>query len=307
MPKKTSIGGQAVIEGVMMKGPDKAAVAVRKPDGEIQVDIKKSIPYNKRNKFLALPIIRGAAALVDSLVNGIKYLEYSASFYDDGTQEEESKFDLFIKKTLGDKAEKVAMVLSLLVSFGVAIALFMVLPTFVANFLKKAIDNTVIINLIEGLIRIIIFVIYIYFISKLKDIQRVFEYHGAEHKTIFCYESGIELTPENAAKFGRLHPRCGTNFLIVVMFVSIIVFSFMGWPGIIMRVVSRVVFLPLIAGLSYEVIKWMGRSDSKLVGILAYPGLMMQKLTTREPDESQLEVAIAALKAVIPEGGNDNW
>lgn len=305
MAKKTSIGGQAVIEGVMMRGPEKIATAVRKPDGEIEVKIENNVPLTRRNKAAGLPIIRGAVGLVDSLVVGIKTLTYSASFFEE--EEEETKFDKYMKKKLGDKAEDVYIGISLAISFVIAVGLFFILPTYSANFIEKITPNPVIINFLEGLIRLIIFLIYIYLISKLKDIQRVFQYHGAEHKSIFCYEQGIELTPENAMKFERLHPRCGTNFLLTVMLVSILVFSFLGWPSLLWRILSRVILLPLIAGISYEFIKWLGKSESRLAKILSYPGLMLQNLTTREPDEKQIEVAIAALTAVIPERKDDKW
>lgn len=305
MGKKTSIGGQAVIEGVMMRGPKKIGIAVRKPDGEIEVDIQDSLPFTKRNRILSAPIIRGSAALVDSLGTGIKSLTYSASFFEDA--DEESKFDKFLKKKFGDKAENMIMGFSLVLSFIIAIAVFIGIPTYLASLIDRITQNTIIKNLLEGVIRLIIFIAYIYLISKLKDIQRVFEYHGAEHKSIFCYEAGEELTPENAMKYKRFHPRCGTNFLLIVMIISIFLFSFFGWPGVAMRIISRIIFLPVVAGLSYELIKWLGRSDSRLAKILVYPGLMLQKLTTREPDEKQLEVAIEALKAVLPDGEDDNW
>ncbi len=305
MAKKTSIGGQAVIEGVMMRGPKKIAIAVRKPDGEIIVDVKDSLPLTKRNKILSIPIIRGTVALFDSLGTGIKSLTYSASFFDE--EETESKFDKFLKEKLGDKAEGVIMGFSLALTFIIAIAIFVGIPTYSANIIDKVTQNSILKNLFEGLVRLIIFIAYIYLISKLKDIQRVFEYHGAEHKSIFCYEAGEELTPENAKKYERLHPRCGTNFLLIVMFISIILFSFLGWPGIIMRIISRIVLLPVVAGLSYELIKWLGKSESGLAKVISYPGLMLQYLTTREPDKKQLEVAIAALKAVLPDGEDDNW
>jgi uncharacterized protein YqhQ len=304
MGKKTSIGGQAVIEGVMMRGPQKVATAVRKPDGEIDIRIENNVPLTKRNKLFGLPIIRGAVALFDSLSIGIKTLSYSASFFE---EEEESKFDKYIKKEFGDKAESFYMWFSLALSIAIAVGLFFILPTYAANFIKKLTLNSIVINLIEGLIRLIIFLVYIYLISKLEDIQRVFQYHGAEHKSIFCYEQGLPLTPENAAKFKTLHPRCGTNFLLIVMIVSIFVFAFLGWPNFVWRIISRVILLPVIAGISYEFIKWLGKSESTLAKVLSYPGLMLQKLTTREPDEKQLEVAIAALLAVIPEGEDDIW
>ncbi|EYE89811.1 membrane protein [Fervidicella metallireducens AeB] len=300
MSGRTNIGGQAVIEGVMMRGPKKVAVAVRKPDGEIEVKVEDNVPLSQRNKFFSLPLIRGAVGLIDSLTIGIKTLTYSASFYED--EDEESEFDKFLKRKLGDKAESFIMGFALMLSFVIAFALFFALPTLAANVIKKISDNSVLINLVEGIIRLIVFLIYIFLISKMRDIQRVFEYHGAEHKSIFCYEAKVPLTPENASKYGTLHPRCGTNFLLIVMIISIIFFGFLGWPNLLLRIISRIVFLPLIAGISYELIKWFGKSNSPIARILSYPGLMLQKLTTREPDARQLEVAIAALKAVIPEG-----
>lgn len=304
MARKTSIGGQAVIEGVMMRGPEKVAIAVRKPDGEIEVDVRDNVPLTKRNKLLSVPLIRGSVSLIDSLSTGMKSLTYSASFFE---EEEESKFDKFLKNRLGDKAEGAIMGFSMVLSFVIAIAIFVGIPTYSASLIGKLTHNSLLKNLLEGLIRLIIFILYIYLISKMKDIQRVFEYHGAEHKSIFCYEAGEELTPENAKKYKRLHPRCGTNFLLIVMLISIVLFSFLGWPGVVMRIISRIIFLPVVAGLSYELIKWLGKSESALARILSYPGLMLQNLTTREPDEKQLEVAIAALKAVIPSGEDDNW
>lgn len=305
MSKKTNIGGQAVIEGVMMRGPKKVAIAVRKPDGEIEIDVSENMPMTKRNKILSLPILRGAVALIDSLIMGINSLSYSASFFEE--EENESKFDAFVKNKLGDKFEKVIIAISLVLSLLIAIPLFFILPTAVASLIKGLTDSSILINLFEGLIRIVIFLGYIIAISRMKDIQRVFEYHGAEHKSIFCYEAGLPLTVENARKFSTFHPRCGTNFLFIVMFISILLFSFFGWPNLLVRTISRILLLPLVAGISYEIIKWLGRSDSILKRIVSYPGLMLQRLTTREPDDSQLEVAIASLLSVIEEGEDDNW
>lgn len=297
MDKKVNVGGQAVIEGVMMRGSQGIATAVRTSSGEIVIDKKETIPYTKKYKFLGLPIIRGFVSLIESLVVGIKTLNYSASFFED-EGEEDSKFDKWFKDKFKDKSNDVIAGMSLVVSLGFTILLFFLLPTFAANFFKKSFSmNTVLLNIIEGIIRVVIFLLYIYFISKMEDIKRVFEYHGAEHKTIFCYENNVELTPENAMKFGRLHPRCGTNFLFLVMIVSIILFSLTGWNSIWQRILYRIILLPVISGITYELIRWMGKSNSALSKVLSYPGLMLQKLTTREPDLSQLEVAIASLKA----------
>ncbi len=296
MSSEISVGGQAVIEGVMMRGSRGIATAVRKSDGEIVVNREESIPYSKKNKFLGLPVIRGFVSLIESLIIGINTMNYSASFFQD--EEEPTKFDNWFESIFKEKSETVLVGLTLLVSLGIAILLFFIFPTFTANIFKKfGIENTISLNIVEGIIRVSVFLIYIYAISKMSDIERIFQYHGAEHKTIFCYENGRELTPENAAGFGRLHPRCGTNFLFLVMIVSIILFSLTGWGSIWRRILFRVVLLPLVSGITYELIRWMGRNDGFLTRILSYPGLILQKLTTREPDYDQLEVAIAALKS----------
>lgn len=297
MSRKTSVGGQAVIEGVMMRGVCGIATAVRKPDNEIVVDIEDFVPYSKKNRFFAFPIIRGFVALIESMVIGIKTLNYSAAFYED-EDEEPSKFDGVMKKIFKDKADNALMTITLIISLGFSILLFFILPTFGANiFIKAGITSTVALNIAEGILRIAIFLIYIYLISKMEDINRVFQYHGAEHKTIFCYENEVELTPENAKGFGRLHPRCGTNFLFLVMLISIFLFSLTGWNSLWQRILYRILLLPLVAGIAYELIRWMGKSDSFLSKMIAYPGLMLQKLTTKEPDLDQIEVAIKALKA----------
>lgn len=298
MAKKTNIGGQAVIEGVMMRGPSTVALAVRKENGEIFVKTDKKAPLTKRNKFFALPFIRGIVALLESLVVGTKMLSDSAYIVEDN--EEEIDREKSVK-------EKVVLGLTLGVSFGVSLLLFALLPTVIADFAKHITTNTVIINLFEGLIKVMIFLCYIYFIGKLEDIKRVFQYHGAEHKTIFCYEAEQPLTVENVKKFGRLHPRCGTNFMLTVILIGIFVFSVFGWPNLWMRIILRITLLPVIAGISYEFIKWQGKSDSKIANIFSTPGLYLQKLTTNEPDESQIEVAIESIKAVIKEGEDDKW
>ncbi|MFL0245882.1 DUF1385 domain-containing protein [Candidatus Clostridium stratigraminis] len=296
MNKKVSVGGQAVIEGVMMRGRKGVSTAVRTPEGEIVIERLDLVPYSKKYKLLGLPIIRGFVSLIESLVIGIKTLNFSAKFFEE--EEEVSKFDKWFKNKFKDKSDDIIAGISLIFSLVAAVLLFFLMPTYVANFFKKlTYINTVWLNVIEGIIRVILFLLYIYFIGKLEDIKRVFEYHGAEHKTIFCYENGIELTPENAEKFRRLHPRCGTNFLFLVMIVSIIIFSLTGWNSLLQRLLYRIILLPVISGITYELIRWMGKSNSKAANILAFPGLMLQKLTTREPDLSELEVAIAALKS----------
>lgn len=297
MEKKTTVGGQAVIEGVMMRGSKGLATAVRLPSGHIEVKKESSKSLTKKNKFFGLPIVRGFISLIESLIIGIKSLEFSASFFEDA-EESESKFDKWFDKTFKDKGSSILMGISLVISLTFAVLLFFILPTALTSLVKTSItSNVIVLNVVEGIIRVIIFLAYIFLVGKLEDIKRVYQYHGAEHKTIFCYESGIELTPENAKKFGRLHPRCGTNFLFLVMVISIIIFSFTGWQSIGERIVSRVLLLPVVSGITYEVIKWLGKSESKIAKIIAWPGLLLQKITTKEPDESMLEVAITSLKA----------
>ena len=296
MGRNTSVGGQAVIEGVMMRGKKGVATAVRKADGEIVVDRKECVPYAKRNKFMGLPIIRGFVSLIESLVIGINTLNYSASFFEDES-DEPSKFDKYLEKVFKDKSESVLIAIAIIIALGISTALFFIFPTFAANIFKKVgIHNSVSLNIVEGIIRVAIFLLYILIIGKMQDINRVFQYHGAEHKTIFCYEHEVELTPENAQRFGRFHPRCGTNFLFLVMIVSIILFSLTGWSSLWQRILYRVLLLPVVSGITYELIKWMGKSNSSIAKITSYPGLMLQKLTTREPSYEQIEVAIMALK-----------
>lgn len=298
MTKRKSVGGQAVIEGVMMRGSKGVATAVRKSDGEIEIDFNDSVPLTKKYKIFSIPIIRGFVTLIDSLVLGIKTLNYSASFFMEGDEEEEqSKFDKWLEGIFKEKTQDVVMGISFIISLALSMLLFFILPTFVANILKNVnVNNTIVLNIFEGIIRVGIFLLYIYLISKMEDIKRVFEYHGAEHKTIFCYERDLELSPENAMKQGRLHPRCGTNFLFLVMIISIIVFSFTGWNSLYERILSRLILLPLVSGITYEIIKWMGSSETGIAKFLSYPGLMLQNLTTKEPDLSQIEVAICSLK-----------
>ncbi len=295
MARKTSVGGQAVIEGVMMRGEKGIATAVRLEDGSIEVDVEKLVPYTKRNKFFGLPIIRGAISLFESLKIGIKTLNYSASFFEE--EAEESKFDKWFNNVFKDKSNDVLMAIALMFSLGFSVLLFFVLPTFLSNFLYKLNLTRLSVNIFEGLIRVTIFLAYIYLVGKLEDIKRVFQYHGAEHKTIFCYENEVELTAENAAKFKRFHPRCGTNFMFIVMIVSIALFTLLEFESIWYKILYRLLLLPLVAGISYELIKWMGKSKGKLSDIMAFPGLKLQELTTKEPDLSQLQVAIVALKA----------
>ena len=294
--KKCDVGGQAIIEGVMMRGSKGLATAIRTPSGKIEVNVKKTKPITKKYKFLNIPIIRGAVVLIDSLIVGIKTLNYSASFFEE--DEEESKFDIWLKEKLGDKgANDLLVTFTMMISLLVAAGLFLGIPTAIASLFKNTGISSVALNLIEAIIRIAILITYMFLISKLDDIYRVFQYHGAEHKTIFCYEADEKLTVENVRKFGRLHPRCGTNFLFLTMLVSVILFSLTGWGGFWQRLILRIVVMPIVAGITYEIIKWLGRTESKLGKIIAYPGLKLQELTTKEPDDAQLEVAIESLKA----------
>jgi uncharacterized protein YqhQ len=299
--KPKAVGGQAVIEGVMMKGAEDYAIAVRKPDGEIIVS-KVKLKGN-RKVISKIPIIRGIFAFVDSMVLGVKSLMYSAEFMEEDEKEKDrkpSRFDEFFEKNI--------ILISVIISVAFSVGLFMLLPTVLVGTLKSFIDNSLILNGIEGIVKIAIFLCYILAVSKMEDIKRVFEYHGAEHKTIFCYEHGEELTVENVRKYGRLHPRCGTSFLFIVMIVSILLFSLFKWPDLLTRLIIRILLVPFVAGISFEIIKWAGKSQSKLSCIVSTPGMWLQKITTKEPDDSQIEVAIEALKNVLvvdPEA--DNW
>ena len=288
-----TIGGQAVIEGVMMRNGNDYAVAVRKPDQTIEVKKDQFIGLNAKWHMKKVPIIRGILAFIDSLVLGMSTLTYSASFYEDEEEAEKEK-----AKDKDGKSDAVFMGLTVALSVVIAVVLFMLTPFFISSLFGRVIKSPMALAVIEGLIRIAIFFIYIVAISQMKDIQRVFMYHGAEHKTINCIEHGAELTPENAAKYSRLHKRCGTSFLLIVMVVSIICFMFIRVDNMALKIVLRVILVPVIAGVSYEIIQWAGRSESCLVNIVSKPGLMLQKLTTREPDLEMLEVAIASIEAI---------
>lgn len=301
--KKTrycGIGGQAVLEGVMMKNKDKSAVAVRKPNGQIEVKEMDYEAIAEKSKIFQLPFIRGFFNFLDSLVFGTKCLNYSASFYEEEEPAKEpTKGDKFLDKVFGEKTEDVIMGATVVFSMVVAVALFMILPYYLSELLTKFVRNTSLLSLFEGLIRIIIFILYVALISLMKDIQRVYMYHGAEHKCINCIERGRVLTVENVMKSSRLHRRCGTSFMLFVMFVSIVLFFFIHVESRVWRVVLRILLLPVISGISYELIRLAGRSDNALVQILSWPGMMLQKLTTKEPDEKMVEVAIASVEAVF--------
>lgn len=298
--KKCDVGGQAVIEGVMMRGNKGMATAVRKEDGNIEVEVRKITPITKKYKILNMPFIRGGFILIDSLVQGIKSLNYSASFFEDT---EPSAFEDWLKKKFGDKSNDVIITFTMFISFILSAFLFIAIPTGVASLFSKLNISSIGLNMIEAAIRIGILLLYMWGISKLDDIYRLFQYHGAEHKTIFCYESGEPLKVENVKKYSRFHPRCGTNFLFLIMFVSIIVFAFTGWGSFWERLLLRIILIPVVSGITYELIKWLGKSDNKLAKIIAAPGLKLQEITTREPDDSQIEVAIRSLRAAegLPE------
>ncbi len=285
MNKKPNVGGQAVIEGVMMRGKTHVAVAVRQPDGEISVDVRPVNSISDRYPILKKPFLRGVVSLVESLVMGMKALAYSAQVSGDEDEKLDSK----------------EMALTIAVSAGLAILLFIVIPTWSMRFLTGITQDHMALNLAEGVLRMAIFLAYIAAISSMNDIQRVFQYHGAEHKTIYTYEAGLPLKVENVRPFSTLHPRCGTNFLMIVMLISMFIFTFLGWPSLFERIASRIILMPVIAGVSYELIRYAGaHTDNPLVRIAITPGLLLQKLTTRQPDDSQIEVAIASLKAVVP-------
>ncbi|WP_455543640.1 DUF1385 domain-containing protein [Intestinibacter sp.] len=297
--KLGKVGGQAVIEGVMMQSQNYRAIAVRKSDGKIEVKRERIKSWIKDKKIDKIPFLRGAFILIDTMISGMNSLNFSSSFFLD--EEEGDAIDKFLKKIFKDKANEAIIAVSLVISLLLSIGIFVLIPTFTGGLFAKVIKNHVVLNLIEGAIRIAILISYMALVSLNSDIKRVFQYHGAEHKSIYCYENDLELTVENARKFGRLHPRCGTNFLFIVMFVSIILFSFFGWPNPLLRIAIRIICIPIVAGIAYEIIKFLGKYNNILSKIVAYPGMMMQKITTKEPDDEQLEVALAALKAALNE------
>ena len=291
MGDKFQYGGQAVIEGVMMRGSQDVAIAVRKPDHDIIIERRPVNSITKKLPFLKWPFLRGTIMLFESLIIGIQALAFSANQAAEGEGEELSAWEMTL--TIG-----LALVLGIL--------LFVVAPTAGARLLYKTFSSNVLINFFEGLFRILIFILYVMAISRMKDIQRVFQYHGAEHKVINTYEAGGELTVENIRRYSQLHPRCGTSFLLIVMVIMILIFSLFGKQDLVMRIVSRIVLLPVVAGVSYEVLKLSAKyCDSALMKIIITPGLWLQKMTTRDPDEGQIEVAVQALKAVLPAGDSE--
>lgn len=285
----SGIGGQAVLEGVMMKNKEKYAVAVRKPNGEIDVELE-SYQNLAGGVMRKIPFVRGIFNFIDSMILGMKVLNYSASFYDD---EEDGK------SAKGGSGEKIANVLTVLFSIVLAVGIFIVLPYFISAFFDRYIRNASILAIIEGCIRIIIFLLYAWGISIMDDIKRLYQYHGAEHKCINCVEKGRPLTVHNVMRSSRLHRRCGTSFIFFVLIVSIVLFFFIRVDNVFERVLLRILLMPVVAGISYELIRWAGRSDNIIVKILSAPGMFIQRLTTKEPDEQMVEVAIAAVEAVF--------
>lgn len=307
--KKTTIGGQALLEGLLMMGPENIAIAVRKPDGEIVLD-KKPLP--KKTPITKVPFVRGSVNLFRQMVVGVKALMYSADFVEleDEADKKPSKLDAFIERTFKDKGKDAVIYFSVIVALAMSIGLFILLPNFLAGLisLKKEGSGVILYNLFEGVIRILIFLGYIYLATKLNDIKRVWMYHGAEHKTIHCYENGEELTVENIRKYSTHHPRCGTSFLFLVMIVSIIMFSFLGWYNPLINALLRILMIPVVAGVAYEILRFAGRhTDWLVMRIVNAPGMLFQYLTTREPDDSMIEVAIVAMENVIVRDDSDKW
>ncbi len=305
---KTSIGGQALMEGILMRGPEKEAIVVRKPDGTLEEKVESvTSPKDKFAPF-GWPIIRGSVNFVDTMIKGVKALTYSASFLPEEDAEPD-KVDKWIEKHFtAEKAQKIIIGVSVVIGLVVSVGLFILLPTILAGLFYNAVESRILRNLIEGVIRIVIFLLYMILASKMKEIKRVWMYHGAEHKTIFCYEAGLPLTVENAKIQPRLHPRCGTSFMIIVMVVSILVFSVVNVESVWLRMALRLALLPVTVGISYELIKYAGRHDNWFTRIISAPGKALQLITTKEPDDDMLEVAIRSLELVKPEvAGSDAW
>lgn len=298
--KRTSIGGQAVMEGVMMKNMEKYAVAVRKPDQKIEVMKGEYESLGNRYAICRAPIIRGVVTFIESLYIGMKTLAFSSSFYEEEEEEREpGKIEKALTRLFGEKLESVIVGMTIAISVILAVGIFMILPYFLSTLLEGVIASYTVCTLIEGVIRVGIFLLYIWLISRMEDIRRVFMYHGAEHKTINCLEHGEDLTPENIRRYSRFHKRCGTSFLLIVMIVSIVVFMFIRVDEPALKFVLRVLLVPVIAGISYEFIRLAGKNDSRIMDILSRPGMSLQFFTTREPDDAMLEVAIASVEGVF--------
>ena len=294
----SGIGGQAVLEGVMMKNKEKYAVAVRKPDGEIEVEVETYQGLAHGSKFKELPFIRGIFKFLDSLILGTRALNYSASFYEE-EEGKETKFDKAMDKMSGGNGEKLLSGIVTVISIMLAVGIFIVLPYFISSLFESFIRNRSLMAIIEGVIRIALFLLYVWGISAMKDIRRLYQYHGAEHKCINCIEKGRPLTVHNVMRSSRLHKRCGTSFIFFVMLVSIVLFFFIQVDNVAEKVILRILLMPVVAGISYEIIRLAGRTDNVFIKILSAPGMWIQRMTTREPDESMAEVAIASVEAVF--------
>lgn len=310
---RTTIGGQALIEGILMRGPEKQAIVVRGPEGLVVREEELKL-IRDRYPILGLPLIRGSVTFLDSMVKGVKALMFSADYYpEEAGVEEPSKFEKWLDEKLGnEKMEKVLIGFSVVLAVAFSIGLFMLLPTFLASFVELVTPSVLVRNLVDAVLRIAIFMTYLILVSRMKDIRRVFSYHGAEHKTIFCYEKGLELTVENVRVQPKHHPRCGTSFMLVVIIVAIlvntVVFALFPVGNVFLRMLVQLVLLPLVVGITYEFNRYVGGHDNPLTNFLARPGLWMQNFTTFEPDDSMIEVAIQALVLVIPEEkGKDRW
>ncbi len=297
--KSSGIGGQAVIEGIMMRNKDKYSIAVRKPDNDIEVTVRDCKVLTEKHKWMGYPIIRGVVSFIDSLVTGISTINYSASFYDDPEEQKKTKADEIGKSLFKDKFESVLMAFTVILSVFMAVGLFMLLPYFVSRLVKGYVASKTLLNFIEGLVRVAIFILYLLVISLMKDIKRTFMYHGAEHKCINCIENGARLTTENVMNSSRYHKRCGTSFLFIVMFISVVFFIFIRVDNTALQIFIRLLLVPVIAGVSYEFIRWAGKNDNGFTMVLSKPGMWLQKLTTREPDEDMVEVAIKAVEEVF--------
>ncbi len=314
-PFKTMCGGQALIEGIMMRGPKKQAAVVRRPDGELEIRQEELKFIKDRHPIVGVPFIRGVFTFVDSMVNGVKNLMWSAEFYpeEEGQPEQPSRFEQWLEKKLGnEKFYSLVITLAVVMGIGLSIVLFFLLPTLLGGLVALFTQSMLVRNVAESLLKVVIFLAYLALCSHMKDIRRVFQYHGAEHKTIFCYEAGLPLTVENVRKQSRHHPRCGTSFLFVVIIVSILVSTvvFSLWPvhNALLRFLIHLVMLPAIVGVSYEFNRWCGRNDNALTRLLTAPGLWLQNFTTFEPDDAMIEVGITALELVLPEEkGADAW
>ncbi|MBQ9116069.1 MAG: DUF1385 domain-containing protein [Clostridia bacterium] len=306
-PRLGAVGGQAVLEGIMMRNGDSYAVGVRRETGEISIAKGEFVSVRKKHKILDLPIIRGSVNMVESMILSFRTLETSAKQFGlEEPEEEPSKLDKWLTEHFGNKIIDVIMVLAMILGVALSLGLFFFLPSLVTKLLDTYLFDGSMgwwKNLIEGVMKIVIFILYLLLTSLMKDIKRTFEYHGAEHKTIFCYEAGEELTPANVMKYKRFHPRCGTSFLFIIIFLNILIFSLpiFTWENVLLRFATKLLTLPLVVGVGYEFLRFTGRHPNIVTKILSYPGLLMQRITTREPDEGQIEVAIHALKAAMPE------